>query len=286
MAESSTRTALQDVAATSANGSATVMAPAVPVEAPSRPAPPPPTATGAQTTEAPAAPPPPRAAPESPAAVTSAAKPAEKAVSPPASLPMDAEEYRRIEALLYRVLEMLGGAQPFDVAVLSEAQQVGRRLHQEVTSQVGKAVYTISDLEKKGVILRQTHDLAQSLLQAVERSRLTIGFRVRRREFLQTAVGGVVTGAIAALCAVLALQTIRIDTLLTNPNPTLLELLRAALNPESLAPFLGFQMIATLLGLFTLFAVYRCFCLRTQLHELKRAMQAKHIDPRMIARQG
>lgn len=284
MAETSPRWAFKDVAAAPANAAAPVMASAAPVEAPPAPMPAPLTATGAAVTESPATPAPPKPIAESPAAAKSAAKPTEKAESPPASLPMDPDEYRRIEALLYHVLEMLGGSQPFNVAVLAETERIGRRLQQEVTSQFGKAVYTIVELEKKGVVLRQKHDLAQSLLQVVERSQLALGFRGKRREFLQTAVGGVVTAMISALCAVLAVRTVLIDSLLTNPSPNLLELLRASLNPESLVPFLGFQMIASLLGLFTLFAIYRCWYLRMELHELKRAMQAKHIDPSMITR--
>lgn len=284
MAETSIRWTMNDAAVTAARALAPVMASAVPVEAPPAPARAPLPATDAMATQSETVPPPPKPITASPTAAKSSAIPTEKAESPPLPEPIDPDEYRRTEALLYRVIEMLGGSQPFNVAVLSEAERKGRRLQREVTAEVGKEIYTLSELEKKGVVLRQKYDLARSLLQAVARSRLVLGFRVRRRELLQTAVGGMVTGLISARCVVLAVHTIRIDSLLTNPKPNLLELLRASLNPESLVPFLGFQMIASLLGLFTLFAIYRCWRLSKELHKLRRTLQANHMDPRMIAR--
>ncbi len=101
---------------------------------------------------------------------------------------------------------------------------------------------------------------------------------------MQTAAGGAVTALISVLCGILSLQTVRIDSLFTGPTPGLLEMLQSFLNPESLIPFLGFQMIAGLLGLFTLFAIYQCWHESKALHELKREMRAKHMDPRLIAR--
>jgi hypothetical protein len=197
---------------------------------------------------------------------------------------MDPDEYRRIQALLYQALEMLGGSRPFDVAAFTEAEATGARLKKEVAAEFGKDMYTVSELEKKGVILRQKHDLAQSLTKAVDRARFIIQFRVKRKAFMQTAAGGAVTGLISALCGVLSLQTIRTDSLFISPNPGLLELLRSFLNAESLIPFLSFQMIAGLFGLFSLFAIYQCWQMSKELHELKRVMQAKQMDPRLIAR--
>ena len=43
-------------------------------------------------------------------------------------------------------------------------------------------------------------------------------------------------------------------------------------------------MIAGLFGLFTIFAISRCWRVSKEVHELKRAMQAKQLDPRLIAR--
>lgn len=270
--------------------SATVDPQPTPVAAPVKPA-------GAATSGAPAIPSPPAAAREAsgpaapPTPASEAPAPAKSAAKPPAKTadvappkPMDSNEYRRIEALLYQALEMLGGSRPFDVAVFSEAEQTGMRLKKEVAAEFGKEVYTVSDLEKKGVVLRQKHDLAQSLLQALDRAQFVVRFRVKRRGFMQTAVGGAVTAMISILCGILSLQTIRIDSLFTGPSPGVLELLRAFLNAESLIPFLAFQTIAGLLGLFTLFAIYQCWKVGKELHELKRVIQAKQMDPRMIAR--
>lgn len=197
---------------------------------------------------------------------------------------MDPDEYRRIEALLYQVLEMLAGSRPVDVGLFSEAEETAMRLKKEVAAEFGKDVYTASDLEKKGVVLRQKHDLAQSLLQALDRVQFIVRFRVKRRGFMQTAIGGAVTAMISILCGVLSLQTIRIDSLFTGPSPSVSELLRAFLNAESLIPFLAFQMIAGLLGLFTLLAISQCWKVGKELHELKRVIRAKQMDPRMIAR--
>jgi predicted membrane-bound spermidine synthase len=101
---------------------------------------------------------------------------------------------------------------------------------------------------------------------------------------MQLAAGGAVTGLISVASGLLSLRTIRLDTLLTDPKPGLGELLGGFLNAESFIPFLGFQTIAGLMGIFTLYAIYQCWQVSKQLHELKRTMQTKHIDPRMIAR--
>jgi NAD-dependent dihydropyrimidine dehydrogenase PreA subunit len=235
--------------------------------------------------EAPAAPAPPKPAPAAPAAAAPAAKPAAKPPpAPPPIKPMDPGEYRRLQALLYRVVEMMGGSRPFDITVFSEAEDAGRRLIKEVAVEFGKDVYVVSELEKKGMTLRQKHDLAQGLLQAADRARFIPRFRVRRQKFRQLAAGGAVTGLISVVSGLLSLQTIRLDTLLTDPKPGLGELLGGFLNAESFIPFLGFQTIAGLMGIFTLYAIYQCWQVGKQLHELKRTMRANHIDPRMIAR--
>jgi ferredoxin len=240
-------------------------------------------ATAATVAEAAAAPAPPKPAPAAPAATAPAAKPAAKPAPPPPK-PMDPDEYRRLHALLYQLMEMLGGSRPFDVAAFSEAEEAGRRLKKEVAVEFGKDVYVVSELEKKGMTLRQKHDLAQGLLQAVGRAQFIPQYRGKRQRFMQLAAGGAVTGLISALCGVLSLQTVRIDSLLTSPKPGLSEMVQAFLNPESLIPFLSFQMIAGLFGLFTIFAISRCWRVIKEVHELKRAMQAKQLDPRLIAR--
>jgi hypothetical protein len=197
---------------------------------------------------------------------------------------MDPGEYRQLQALLYQMVEMLGGSRPFDIAVFSEAEEAGRRLKKEVAVEFGKDVYVVSELEKKGMALRQKHDLAQGLLQAAGRAQFIPRYRGKRQRFMQLAAGGAVTGLISVASGLLSLRTIRLDTLLTDPKPGLGELLGGFLNAESFIPFLGFQTIAGLMGIFTLYAIYQCWQVSKQLHELKRTMQTKHIDPRMIAR--
>ncbi|MEK6568714.1 MAG: hypothetical protein AABZ38_00190, partial [candidate division NC10 bacterium] len=260
-----------------------VAATAATLEAPPAPAPAMVHAAVAAATEAPAAPAPPKPAPAAPAAAAPAAKPAAKPAPPPIK-PMDPGEYRQLQALLYQMVEMLGGSRPFDIAVFSEAEDAGRRLKKEVAVEFGKDVYVVSELEKKGMTLRQKHDLAQGLLQAVGRAQFIPRYRGKRQRFMQLAAGGAVTGLISVASGLLSLRTIRLDTLLTDPKPSLGELLGGFLNAESFIPFLGFQTIAGLMGIFTLYAIYQCWQVGKQLHELKRTMQTKHIDPRMIAR--
>ena len=315
VAEGSTHWVWKGQAAAAAKSPAAVTATAAPVQAPPKPVPAEVTATVPKVQvppapapatvhatvsagpETPAAQVPPKAMPEAPPSPPSptltseasapakpAAKPAAKAPAAPPPMPMDPGEYRRIEALLYQVLEMLAGSRPFDMELLPEAEETGRRMKKEVAAEFGKEVFTASELEKKGVVLRQKHELAQSLLQAVDRGQFSVRFRMRRRRLMQTAAGGAVTGLISVLCGILSLQTVRIDSLFTGPTPGLLEMLQSFLNPESLIPFLGFQMIAGVLGLFTLFAIYQCWHESKALHELKREMRAKHMDPRLIAR--
>jgi NAD-dependent dihydropyrimidine dehydrogenase PreA subunit len=277
-------------AAATAKVEATPEAAAAVAESPPAPAPPKPTpapatvhATADTVAEAAAAQAPPKPAPAAPAAAAPAAKPAAKPAAPPPK-PMDPGEYRRLQALLYQVVEMMGGSRPFDIAVFSEAEEAGRRLNKEVAVEFGKDVYVVSELEKKGMTLRQKHDLAQGLLQAADRARFIPRFRVRRQKFRQLAAGGAVTGLISVVSGLLSLQTIRLDTLLTDPKPGLGELLGGFLNAESFIPFLGFQTIAGLMGIFTLYAIYQCWQVGKQLHEIKRTMRANHLDPRMIAR--
>jgi len=242
-------------------------------------------ATADTVAEAPATPAPPKPAPAAPAAAAPAAKPAPKPPpAPPPIKPMDPGEYRRLQGLLYQVVEMLGGSRPFDMAVFSEAEDAGRRLNKEVAVEFGKDVYVVSELEKKGMTLRQKHDLAHGLLQAADRARFIPRFRVRRERFMQLAAGGAVTGLISVVSGILSIRTIRLDTFLTDPKPGLGELLGGFLNAESFIPFLGFQTIAGLMGIFTLYAIYQCWQVGKQLHEIKRTMRANHLDPRMIAR--
>jgi len=273
--------------AAAAHTTSSAVAESPPAPVPPKPIPAPATAhaTTDTVTEAPAAPAPPKPAPTAPAAAAPAAKPAAKPPpAPPPIMPMDPGEYRRVQALLYQVVEMLGGSRPFDIAVFSAAEATGVRLKKEVAVEFGKDVYVVSELEKKGMTLRQKHDLAQGLLQAVGRAQFIPRYRGKRQKFMQLAAGGAVTGLISVASGLLSLQTIRIDTLLTDPKPGLGELLGGFLNAESFIPFLGFQTIAGLMGIFTLYAIYQCWQVGKQLHELKRTMQTKHIDPRMIAR--
>jgi NAD-dependent dihydropyrimidine dehydrogenase PreA subunit len=260
-----------------------VAATAATLEAPPIPAPATVHATADTVAEAPAAPAPPKPAPAVPAAAAPTAKPAAKPAPAPIK-PMDPGEYRQLQALLYQMVEMLGGSRPFDIAVFSEAEEAGRRLKKEVAVEFGKDVYVVSELEKKGMALRQKHDLAQGLLQAAGRAQFIPRYRGKRQRFMQLAAGGAVTGLISVAGGLLSLRTIRLDTVLTDPKPSLGELLGGFLNAESFIPFLGFQTIAGLMGIFTLYAIYQCWQVGKQLHELKRTMQTKHIDPRMIAR--
>ena len=275
--------ATPEAAAAAAHTTSSAVAESAPP--PPQPTPVPATAHAAVETvaEAPAAPAPPKPAPTAPAAAAPAAKPAAKPAAPPPK-PIDPGEYRLLQALLYQMVEMLGGSRPFDIAVFSEAEEAGRRLKREVAVEFGKDVYVVSELEKKGMTLRQKHDLAQGLLQAVGRAQFIPRYRGKRQRFMQLAAGGAVTGLISVVSGLLSLRTIRIDTVLTDPKPSLGELLGGFLNAGSFIPFLGFQTIAGLMGIFTLYAIYQCWQVSKQLHELKRTMQTKHIDPRMIAR--
>ena len=269
------------VAATHATSSAVAESPPAP---PPQPTPVPATAHAAAATapEAVAVSALPKPAPAASAAAAAAAKPSAKPAAPPPK-PMDPAEYQRLQALLYQMLEMLGGSRPFDLAVFAEAEATGTRLKKEVAVEFGKEIYTVSELEKKGMTLRQKHDLAQSLLQAADRAQFISRYRVKRQKLMQTAAGGAVTGFISVLCGILSLKTVRLDAFFIDPNPSLAEVLRSFLNQESLIPFLGFQMIAGLLGLFTLFAIFQCLKVGSEVHELKRSMQTKHIDPRLVA---
>jgi len=295
VAEGSTHWTWKGQATAAAKASTAAAAAPATAEAPPKPAPTPVAATAA-TLEAPPAPAPAMVhaavaaateAPTAPApAAASPAKPAPKpaAAAAPPPKPMDPEEYRRVQALLYQVVEMLGGSRPFDIAVFSAAEATGVRLKKEVAVEFGKDVYVVSELEKKGMTLRQKHDLAQGLLQAVGRAQFIPRYRGKRQRLMQLAAGGAVTGLISVASGLLSLRTVRLDTLLIDPKPSLGELLGGFLNAESFIPFLGFQTIAGLMGIFTLYAIYQCWRVSRELHELKRTMQTKHIDPRMIAR--
>jgi ferredoxin len=236
-----------------------------------------PAPAAAPTEAAATAAPPPKAAPAAPPPKP-AAKPA------PTFKPMDAEEYHQLQALLYEALETLRGSRRFELALFAALEETGLRLKREVAAEIGKEAYTVSELEKKGMALRQKHDLAQSMLQAVDRAGYIVRFKIVRQRFLQNVLGAAATGLVSVLSGVLSLQMVRMDALVLTQNPGLFERLGAFLNPESLVPFLALQMIAGVFGLFTLFAVLQCRKVGNVLHELKRTMRAKHIDPRLVAR--
>ncbi len=213
-----------------------------------------------------------------------------KAVSPKPSPAMDVEGYERAKDVLLDLVEMLSGTREIDLAFVAEAEKLAKNLRAEVTREIGKEIFGVQEVEKKGLLLRQKYDLAKAIQERVE----TVGYyaqlREKRKVLWEHAVGGLITGGLAGFFQFLgfrvALDSAFLPTFPSDPQNlwkvpgAVFDLLKAPFTPEGLAPFLGFSTLAGLIGLFALYATYKVFVTWKELSRLKEVLKERKVDPK------
>lgn len=227
-------------------------------------------------------------APSAPAAeprVTPASKPAEAVAAPPkaaaaAGAQREAAEpqkvgpdpaFERAKEVLYALIDFESGARAPDADELAQAEETAATLYDAIAKTVGKREYSLEEVEKKGVAVRQKMELANAILDRVGRVRLHMEIQRQRGRTRQQIPGAVVSFVIAAACAGLGLLYVFKYSLATG-TPSLEDLLYAALTPEGFMPFLGFNLLAgffATLGVLALFKVARSWAEVCQLEALR-----------------
>ncbi len=183
----------------------------------------------------------------------------------PAVTATDLEDYRRAKDLLFHLVEITAGSREYHEDVIQEAEALAHSLREEVSQQVGRSQFTVMDLEKKGIVLRQKYDMARALTDGVQRASLVKRWMSQKRTLVEYLVGGVTTVGVSALVGLLSWRAVLDSVLLPTATPRLPDLLTAPLNPEGLPIALAAGAIVSLLGLFSLYALTRAFLLRRQL---------------------
>jgi len=212
-------------------------------------------------------------APSAPAGepqATAAARPAQAKAPSPTEAPAAAERqmaearrtgpdpsFERAKEVLYALIDFESGARPADLEELARAEETATLLFEELAKAVGKRDYTLQDLEKKDVTLRQKMDLGNAIVDRVARVRLQIEIDRQRSRARAQIPGAVVSFAIAGACAALGLLYVLRYSVPLAGTPTLHDLLTAPFTPEGFMPFLGFNLLAGFFGLFGALALLK-----------------------------
>jgi NAD-dependent dihydropyrimidine dehydrogenase PreA subunit len=197
-----------------------------------------------------------------------AAKPAEAKAATPAPSPVQRQEtapqvrgpdpsFRRAQEILYGLIDFESGTRAADPEELALAEETATTLFDEIAKAVGKRDYTLQDVEKKDVALRQKMDLANAIVDRVGRIRLQMEIgrqRVRTRAQIPAAVAAF---GIAGACAAGGLLYALRYGVSPVGTPTLHDLLNAIFTPEGFMPFLGFNLLAGLFALFGALAIVK-----------------------------
>ncbi len=191
--------------------------------------------------------------------VAPVAKPAEaKAAAPAPAQRQEAESqaigpdpsFKRAQEVLYGLIDFESGTRPADAEELARAEETATTLFDEIAKAVGKRDYTLQDVEKKGVALRQKMELGNAIVDRVGRIRLQMEIRRQRSRTRAQIPGAVAAFGIAGACAAGGLLYIFRYGLPPVGSPTLHDFLNAPFTPEGFMPFLGFNLLA---GMFALF---------------------------------
>jgi len=214
----------------------------------------------------------------------------QKAVPQKPSPAVDVEGYEKAKDVLLDLVEMLSGTREIDLAFVATAEKLAKNLKAEVAREVGKEVFVVQEVEKKGVLLRQKYDLAKAIQERVETLGYYAQLREKKKALWEHAVGGLITGGLAGFFQFLgfraALDSAFLPTLPSSPKDfwkapgALFDLLKAPFTPEGLAPFLGFSTLAGLIGLFALYAAYKVFVTWKELSRLKEVLKERKVDPK------
>jgi hypothetical protein len=165
--------------------------------------------------------------------------------------------FKRAQEILYGLIDFESGTRAADPEELALAEATATTLFDEIAKAVGKRDYTLQDVEKKDVALRQKMDLANAIVDRVGRIRLQMEIgrqRVRTRSQIPAAVAAF---GIAGACAAGGLLYALRYGVSPVGTPTLHELLNAIFTPEGFMPFLGFNLLAGLFALFGALAIVK-----------------------------
>jgi len=208
-------------------------------------------------------------APSAPAVkpqATPAAKPAEaKAAAPAAAQRQEAEpqrvapdpSFKRSQEVLYSLIDFESGTRAADTEELTLAEQTATTLFDDIAKAVGKRDYTLQDLEKKNVALRQKMELANAIVDRVGRIRLQMEIGRQRGRTRAQIPGAVAAFGIAGVCAAGGLLYALRYGVSPVGTPTLHDLLNAPFTPEGFMPFLGFNLLAGTFALFGALAIVK-----------------------------
>jgi len=208
-------------------------------------------------------------APSAPAGkpqATPAAKPAEAEAAAPAPAQRQEAEpqaigpdpsFKRAQEVLYGLIDFESGTRAADTEELALAEQTATTLFDEIAKAVGKRDYTLQDLEKKNVALRQKMELANAIVDRVGRIRLQMEIGRQRGRTRAQIPGAVAAFGIAGACAAGGLLYALRYGVSPVGTPTLHDLLNAPFTPEGFMPFLGFNLLAGTFALFGALAIVK-----------------------------
>lgn len=235
-----------------------------------------------------AAPPVPAAAPPAPAPaagpVVEGPKPAAapKPAAPPGPVALRDETYKRAKELLYEVVAMQSGSVPADAGRFAAAVALAGEIRAEINKAMGKETWTLADLEKRSITLRQGEELARALIQASRgATEFEVRWRERKRAVAEHLVGFVVTSLLtigaAAFAAYLGLMRPKALGIPLSTD----DILRAPLDPEAMAPVLAFTLLVVVFAPFALYAAYRVVRGIRELLALWRFREQKRLGLRL-----
>jgi len=204
----------------------------------------------------------------SPAAAVPQATAAKHEAAEPKSAGPDAS-FERAKEVLYALIDFESGARTVDAEELAHAEQVATTVLDEVATAAGKRDYTLADLEKKDVALRQKMELANAIYDRVGRLRLSIEIQRQRGRTRAQMPGALIAFSIAGVCSALGIVYALKYGLPPVGVPTLPDLLNAPFTPEGFMPFLGFNLLGGFFGLFGLLALFKVGRSWVEVHQME-----------------
>jgi hypothetical protein len=200
----------------------------------------------------------PQAAPAVKPAEAKAAAPApaqRQETAPQAAAPDPS--FKRAQEILYGLIDFESGTRAADTEELALAEETATTSFDEIAKAVGKRDYTLQDLEKKDVALRQKMELANAIVDRVGRIRLQMEIGQQRRRTRAQIPAAVAAFGIAGACAAGGLLYALRYGVSPVGTPTLHDLLNAPFTPEGFMPFLGFNLLAGMFALFGALAIVK-----------------------------
>jgi hypothetical protein len=185
-----------------------------------------------------------------------AAAPGQRQEAAPQAIGPD-PSFKRAQEILYGLIDFESGTRAVDAEELARAEETATTLFDEIAKAVGKRDYTLQDVEKKDVALRQKMELGNAIVDRVGRIRLQMEIRRQQSRTRAQIPGAVAAFGIAGACAAGGLLYALRYGVSPVGTPTLHDLLTAIFTPEGFMPFLGFNLLAGMFALFGLLAIVK-----------------------------